>query len=272
MHIPDGFITLPTSLGAATVAAGGVGASVRLAGRTLRERQLPLAGLAAAFIFVAQALNFPVAAGTSGHVIGGALAAILLGPVLGVIVLAVVVAVQAVVFADGGISALGLNVVNMALVTVLVGWFVFRGLVGVLPKTAASVVGSTAVAAWMSVVAAAACFSGEYALGGVGGVPTSTVFGAMVGVHALIGVGEGLASAALVAAVLASRPDLVYGARLAGVRRAEVVALKRKPVVAFTLAGAGVAALVLVFVAPHASTAPDGLERVAEDHGIGTQP
>ena len=272
MHIPDGFVSLPTSLGAAAVAAGGVGVSVRLIGRTLRERQLPLAGLAAAFIFVLQMLNFPVAAGTSGHVLGAALAAVLLGPWLAVVVLTTVVAVQALVFADGGISALGLNVLNIAVVGVLVGWLVFRGIVAILPKTARSIVVATAIGAWCAVVASSAGFAAEYALGGSGAVPATTVLGAMTGVHALIGIGEGIASAAVVAAVLASRPDLVEGARVVGVRHATRVKVGPRPITAFAVVATLVAGFLLAVVAPRASTAPDGLERVAVDHGIAGSP
>ncbi len=170
MHIPDGFIDLPTSLTAAAAATGGVGESLRRVRRRVQERVVPLAGLAAAFVFVLQMLNFPVAAGTSGHLLGGALAAILLGPWVGVVVVTVVVVVQALVFADGGISAMGLNVLNMALVTALVGWVVFRAIAAVLPRTATSVVAATTVASWASVVAASLAFTGEYAIGGSGGV------------------------------------------------------------------------------------------------------
>ena len=249
-------------------AAGGLAAVLRRLRQTLSERQIPLAGLAAAFIFVVQMLNFPVAAGTSGHLLGAALVAILLGPGVGVIVISVVVLLQALLFADGGISALGLNVVNMALIAVLVAWLVFRGLTAVLPKTAAAVVGAGAVAGWFSVVAASGGFVAEYALGGAGNVPVPTVFRAMVGVHALIGIGEGLITAFVLAAILAVRPDLVHGARILGVRRAVTVSMRRPAVAAFVLSGIGAALLLVIVVAPHASTVPDGLQRVAIDQGL----
>ena len=212
MHIPDGFINAPTSLAAGAAAAGGVGVSLRRAARTLQDRQAPLAGLVAAYIFAVQMLNFPVAAGTSGHLLGGLLAAVLVGPWAGALCVAVVLIVQALLFADGGLSALGLNVVNMALVTAWGGYAVFLLLRRALPATKASVTAAAGVAAGVSVVLASLAFVVEYAIGGSGGAPVGTVFGAMVGVHTLIGIGEGIITALTVAAVLAVRPDLVYGA------------------------------------------------------------
>jgi cobalt/nickel transport system permease protein len=212
VHIPDGFINAPTSLAAGAAAASGVGVSLRRAARTLQDRQAPLAGLVAAYIFAVQMLNFPVAAGTSGHLLGGLLAAVLVGPWAGALCVAVVLIVQALLFADGGLSALGLNVVNMALVTAWGGYAVFLLLRRALPATKASVTAAAGVAAGVSVVLASLAFVVEYAIGGSGGAPVGTVFGAMVGVHTLIGIGEGIITALTVAAVLAVRPDLVYGA------------------------------------------------------------
>lgn len=213
MHIPDGFIDGPTSAGAAVVAAGGAGVALRRAGQVLDERQAPLAGLVSAFVFAAQMVNVPVATGTSGHLLGGVLAVVLLGPAVGTVCVTVVLAVQALLFADGGLSALGLNVVNMALVAGLGGWLVFRVLRRVLPARPCSLSAASGVAAGVSVVLASLAFAVEYALGGAGGASVGTVVGAMVGVHSLIGVGEGLVTAATVGAVMASRPDLVFGAR-----------------------------------------------------------
>ena len=212
MHIPDGFINAPTSLAAGAVAAGGVGVSLRRAAQTLQERQAPLAGLVAAYIFAVQMLNFPVAAGTSGHLLGGVLAAVLVGPWAGCICVAVVLVVQSLLFADGGLTALGLNITNMAIVGVFGGWAVFRLLRRALPATKPSVVVSAGIAAGISVVLASSAFVLEYAIGGSGGAPVGTVFAAMVGVHTLIGIGEGIITALTVGAVLGVRPDLVYGA------------------------------------------------------------
>ena len=211
MHIPDGFINAPTSLAAGAVAAGGVGVSLRRAAHTLQERQAPLAGLVAAYIFAVQMLNFPVAAGTSGHLLGGALAAVLVGPWAGCVCVAVVLVVQS-LFADGGLTALGLNITNMAVVGVCGGWAVFRLLRRFLPAPRTSVVAASGIAAGVSVVLAASAFVLEYVLGGTGGAPVSTVLAAMVGVHTLIGVGEGVITALTVGVVLGVRPDLVYGA------------------------------------------------------------
>lgn len=272
MHIPDGFVSLPVSLTAGAAAATGVGIAARRAGQASRQHHLPIAGVTAAFVFVVQMLNFPVAAGTSGHVIGGALAAILLGPRLALVVLSVVVGVQALVFADGGLTALGLNVVNLAFVTVGVGWLAFRALTAILPSRSSSLVAAAGIASWASVVGAAACFAGEYSLGGTGGANPTTVFGAVVGVHALIGIGEGLATAAVVAAVISARPDLVWAARVMGIQRAERVTMRRRPAFAFASVGFAAALFLLLVVAPHASRQPDGLMKVASETGMGAVP
>jgi cobalt/nickel transport system permease protein len=212
VHIPDGFINAPTSLAAGAVAAGGVGVSLRRAAETLQEKQAPLAGLVAAYIFAVQMLNFPVAAGTSGHLLGGALAAVLVGPWAGALCVSVVLLVQGLLFADGGLSALGLNIVNMALVTAWGGYAVFLLLRRALPATKTSVTVSAGVAAGISVVLASLAFVVEYAIGGNGGASVGTVFAVMVGVHTLIGIGEGIITALTVGVVLGVRPDLVYGA------------------------------------------------------------
>jgi cobalt/nickel transport system permease protein len=212
VHIPDGFINASTSLGAGAVAAGGLGVSLRRTAQTLQDRQAPLAGLVAAFIFAVQMLNFPVAAGTSGHLLGGALAAVLVGPWAGAICVAVVLLVQGLLIADGGLTALGLNITNMAIVGTWGGYAVFLLLRRMLPATRSSVAGAAGVAAGISVVLAAIAFVVEYAVGGAGGAPVGTVFAAMVGVHTLIGIGEGIITALTVGVVLGVRPDLVYGA------------------------------------------------------------
>jgi cobalt/nickel transport system permease protein len=212
VHISDGFINAPTSLAAGAVAAGGVGVSLRRAAETLQEKQAPLAGLVAAYIFAVQMLNFPVAAGTSGHLLGGALAAILVGPWAGALCVSVVLLVQGLLFADGGLSALGLNIVNMALVTAWGGYAVFLLLRRALPAAKTSVTVSAGVAAGISVVLASLAFVVEYAIGGNGGASVGTVFAAMVGVHTLIGIGEGIITALTVGVVLGVRPDLVFGA------------------------------------------------------------
>ncbi|MDH3397872.1 MAG: energy-coupling factor ABC transporter permease, partial [Acidimicrobiia bacterium] len=234
----------------------------------LKDRQIPLAGLVAAFVFALQMLNFPVAAGTSGHLLGGALAAVLLGPWMGVVVVSVVVIVQALLFADGGVSALGLNITNMGLLTALVGWGAFRLLMTLLPKRTAFVVGASIGAAWLSVVVSSLGFVAAYALGGSGQAPVGTVLGAMTGVHSLIGIGEGLITGAIVAAVLGVRPDLVYGAQKYELAASRRLMPGRMAIGGFVAAGLAVSLALVIFVAPLANSNPDGLERVARDQGF----
>jgi cobalt/nickel transport system permease protein len=213
VHIPDGFIDAPVSVAAGAVAVAGVAVCLRGARNELDERTAPMAGLTAAFIFAVQALNFPVASGTSGHLLGGALAAILVGPYTGALCVTVALLVQGLVFADGGVSALGLNIVNMAFVTTVVGWAVFRAVRGTGPPTKGTVVVGAFLAALLSVPAASLAFVLEFAQGGTADVSLGAVTVAMVGVHILIGIGEALITGFIVASVLAVRPDLVYGAR-----------------------------------------------------------
>ncbi|REF32031.1 energy-coupling factor ABC transporter permease [Calidifontibacter indicus] len=213
MHVPDGFLDLPTSVGTGAVAVVGVGLALRGARRELSEAAAPLAGLVAVFVFAAQMLNFPVGAGTSGHLLGGALAAILVGPYTATLALTVVLLVQALMFADGGITALGTNITLMGLVGVWSGWFVFRGVQAVLPKRRSSVPPAAFVAAALSVPIAALTFTGLYAIGGEAPIPLGKLAVAMLGWHLLIGLGEALITTLAVSSVLTARPDLVYGAR-----------------------------------------------------------
>lgn len=212
MHIPDGFIGPGTSAVAGAVAIAGTALAVRKAALDLDEKRVPMAGLAAAFIFAAQMLNFPVASGTSGHLLGGVLAAVLVGPWAGALCVTVVLFVQALMFADGGLSALGLNVANMALVGGLAGYAVFLALRRVLPKRKSSVALAAGIAAGIAPNLAALAFMVEYAAGGNNAAPFGTVLAAMLSVHTLIGIGEGVITAMTVSSVLAVRPDLVHGA------------------------------------------------------------
>ncbi|MEU9704377.1 energy-coupling factor ABC transporter permease [Streptomyces sp. NPDC047981] len=281
MHVPDGFINAPVSVAAGVVAAGAVAVSLRGARRELDERAAPLAGLVAAFVFAVQMLNFPVAAGTSGHLLGGALAAILVGPYTGVLVIAVVLLMQGILFADGGLTALGVNITVMGVVTVVVAYALFRGLVLILPRTRRSVTVASFAAALVSVPAAAAAFTLVYAIGGTTDVPLGKVLTAMVGVHTLIGIGEAAITMLTVGAVIAVRPDLVYGARglTAPLKlRVNGELVDAEPATEAAPAagspkkvwiGGLVAALVLAgFVSFYASASPDGLEKVAADQGI----
>ncbi|AGS70091.1 energy-coupling factor ABC transporter permease [Streptomyces collinus] len=280
MHVPDGFIDAPTSAVTGVVAAGALAVSLRGARRELDERTAPLAGLVAAFIFAVQMLNFPVAAGTSGHLLGGALAAILVGPCTGVLCVSVVLLMQGVLFADGGLTALGVNITDMALVTTVVSYAVFRALLAVLPRRRRSVTVASFVAALVSVPAAAVAFTLMYAVGGTTDVAIGKVATAMIGVHVLIGVGEAVITALTVSAVVAVRPDLVHGAR--GLRQrlrlrvnGELVdAPAAAPVAARTsrrglwLTGLAASLVLAGFVSFYASASPDGLEKVAHDQGI----
>lgn len=213
MHIPDGFVDIPVSLAAFVLSALIIAYAARLARVELDDRVAPLAGLTAVFLFAGQMLNFPVAAGTSGHLLGGALAAVLVGPWVGMLVVTVVLVVQALMFADGGLTALGLNVLNMGIVATLTGWVIFRALVTVLPQRRPSAVWAAALGALVSVPAAALAFCVEFALGGTAPVSMAAVVAAMTGVHVLIGIGEAVITGLVVSAVLSTRPDIVVGVR-----------------------------------------------------------
>ena len=213
MHVPDGFLDVTTSIATAGGAAVAVGAALRGARRELDDKAAPLAGLVATFVFAAQMLNFPVGAGTSGHLLGGTLAAVLVGPWTGILCMSVVLLVQSLLFADGGVSALGTNITLMGVIGVGVGWLVFRGLQLVLPKRVGLVPPLAAVAALCSVLAAATGFVGLYAAGGTAPIPLGALTTAMVGWHTLIGLGEAAITGLVVASIVAVRPDLVHGAR-----------------------------------------------------------
>lgn len=266
LHAPDGFLEPRVAVATAVISVAVMAVALRVAARELGDRQVPLAGVAAAFVFAAQMFNFPVASGTTGHLLGGALAAILLGPWVGSLVVAIVVLVQALVFADGGLTALGYNVLNMAIVPAFGGWAIYRLVRRILPANSGGVVGATAIAAGSSVVLASIAFSIEWLFGATAPVPFDTVFGAMVGVHTLIGIGEAVISAMVVSAVLAARPDLVVGAL--DLDTAQLAGRPRVGVRTFVLGGLLVAAFFAVVVSQFAASDPDGLEKVAIDEGF----
>jgi cobalt/nickel transport system permease protein len=213
MHIPDGFIDIPTSAAFAAVAAVGVAASLKGAAKSLDEKTAPLAGLTATFIFAVQMINFPVAAGTSGHLFGSVLAAVLVGPYVATLALSVVLLLQALLFADGGLTAAGLNLFNLSLVGVWVGYGVFLLVKKILPKNKPSITTAAAIAGFISVPAAVMGFVLQYAIGANSTFSVTAVFTGMMGAHVLIGIGEAVITAFSVTAVMASRPDLVYGYR-----------------------------------------------------------
>jgi len=285
MHIPDGFLDAPTSIGTGLLAVGATALALRQARRELGETGPVLAGLVACFIFAVQMVNFPVGAGTSGHLLGGALAAVLVGPWTGVLVMTTVLLVQALVFADGGLTALGANITVMGVVGVLVGSIVVRAVLAVLPRRPASVVPAAAVAGLLAVPAAALAFVGLYAVGGAAPIPLGTLTTAMLGWHLVIGIGEAVITAAVVSAVVASRPDLVHVARHLvpdlelvdgdGRRttvRADAPVGRRRAGVTPRFAGGLLATSLLVGggLSLLASSHPDGLEYVGERLGFGS--
>lgn len=224
MHIPDGFIDPPTSAAFGVAAAAGVAVALRGARTRMDERLAPLAGLTTVFVFAVQMLNFPVAAGTSGHLIGAALATVLVGPWAAALAMTIVLVVQAFLFADGGLSALGLNVVNLSIVAVVAAHLVFVAARAVLPRSKSSVVAAAAIAAWVSVPVSAAAFTVQYWIGGEATYSVGSVLGAMLSTHALIGLGEAVITALTVSTVLSSRSDLVTGWRPAPRATTEAVA------------------------------------------------
>lgn len=213
MHVPDGFLDAPTSVATGVVAATAVAVALRGARRELDDRTAPMAGLVATFVFAAQMITFPVGAGTSGHLMGGALAAVLAGPWTAVLCLSVVLLVQALLMADGGITALGTNIMLIGIVTVAVGWAVFVVLRRVLPQRLDLVAPAAALGALAGVPVAALVFTGLFAIGGNAPVDLGAVVTAMLGWHTVIGVGEAAITGLVVASVVAARPDLVHGAR-----------------------------------------------------------
>lgn len=281
MHVPDGFLDAPTSLATGAVAATAVTVAIRRVRDQHEEKAAPLAGLTAAFIFAVQMLNFPVGVGTSGHLLGGALAAILVGPWTAILCMSVVLLVQALLFADGGLTALGTNITLMGVVTALVGWGVAKVVLRVLPRRPVSVVPASFVAALVSVPVAALAFVGLYAIGGAADLPLRTLAVSMVGWHLLIGLGEAVITAATVSAVVAVRPDLVSAARglqpVLELRRpgtpmpvpaAVPAASPRGSLHSVLLVGATVALLLAGVVSFFAASSPDGLEHVAGEKGF----
>jgi len=255
MHIPDAILDGKTLVSATVLATAGVGAAAWQA-RRLPRSGVPLMGLSAAFVFAAQMLNFPVAGGTSGHLIGGVLAAVLLGPAAAVLVLTMVLIVQCLLFADGGVLALGANILNMGVVDAVGGYFIYRAIAAVL-KGERGRVAAAAFAAWAGAVLASIVCAGELATSGI--TTARIAFPAMVGVHMLIGIGEGLITALVLVAVWAARPELVEP------RFAAETSSKRS----FVAYGLLIAAALAVFVSPFACPWPDGLERVTRDLGVG---
>jgi cobalt/nickel transport system permease protein len=259
VHIPDGFLDARTLALGGGLAAVGLGVALRALRRGLPPRKVPLIGLTAAFIFAAQMLNFPVAAGTSGHLVGAALASVLLGPAAAIVAMTAVLVLQCLMFADGGLLALGANVLNLAVIATLVASGVYRLVLRFAGSGLRGTLLAAGFAAWCSTVAAALACAAELAASGV--VSWGAALLAMGGIHMLIGLGETLITMLVLAVVARARPELVA-----------IDAATAAPIAPRTL-GAGIAAVIgmMVLVSPWASSLPDGLERVAEKLGFASR-
>ena len=251
LHIPDGFLSIPVAVIGWILLILLVAWALRQTREQLGERQVPMMGILAAFIFAAQMLNFPVLGGTSGHMLGGALAAMILGPWAATLIMTSVVAIQALLFQDGGLLVMGWNVLNMGVMTAFTGFFVYRGVKSVLGNGNRALMVAGFVAGWLSVMVGAVATALELAASGTS--PLEVALPAMAGVHALIGIGEGLITVAALAFVSSTRPDLVQiGGQAPAIRSARWVWIGL------------LIALVVVLFSPFASGSPDGLEWVAE--------
>ena len=251
LHIPDGFLNLAVSLLCWAVTALVISMAVSRTNQSLGEKQVPLMGIMAAFIFAAQMINFPVAGGTSGHLLGGALAAIVLGPWAGMLVMTAVIAVQALLFQDGGLLVMGANILNMGLLTAAIGYGLYRGTFGRSRSTKLAIAG---LAAWLSVMAGALATALQLWLSGTSNLQTVII--AMLGIHAPIGAGEALITVAALNFIFRTRPDLLD--------ETSVSALSGR---GWVVAGL-LLSLAVVLLSPLASANPDGLERVAMDIGF----
>ena len=256
MHVPDGFINAPVSAATGLISLGTIWAYIRSAKNLVADRLIALTGMMSALIFVLQMINFPIAAGTSGHLLGGALAVIVLGPSLGIICIAIVVVIQSLLFADGGLSALGVNLLNMAVVTSVIGWIAISTWKRVFNESYSSIISGSFVAGLLSVVFSSIAFVLEYAIGGTVAVPLGNVLIAMISSHLLIGIGEGVITALIVSLLLRVRSDLVY-----------VNQNKNQNDKATSFYGLFIILILsLTLLTPYASSSPDGLESVAETY------
>jgi cobalt/nickel transport system permease protein len=259
MHIPDGFLDPKTLVATSVFSAAALARALRRVQRHMPPRMVPIMGLSAAFIFVGQMLNFPVVGGTSGHLIGAVLVSVLLGPGAGILVMSIVLVVQCLIFADGGVLALGANVFNMAVVAPVTGYYTYRLLSSFIPGRFGTFVG-VAFGSWMSTVLASLCCTGEIAWSGT--VAWSLGFPAMTGIHMLIGIGEGLITTLVVAAIWTTRPELLMS-NLKGDTNPH-----SRPLTDILTYGFLVIAGLVLFVTPFASRWPDGLEKTAATFGF----
>ena len=258
MHVPDGFMNVTMSAATGVISFGTLWAYIRSAKDLIADKFIALTGMMSALIFVLQMINFPIAAGTSGHLLGGALAVIVLGPRLGLICLSVVVIIQSLLFADGGLSALGVNVLNMAIVTSATSWFIVKYWIKFIGKNKTSIVSVSVLAGILSVVFSSIAFTIQYAIGGTISIPVGTVLLAMVTTHFVIGFGEGIITALIITLLIRVRPDLIYA-----YERSDENTTKVSFYGLFIIL-----ILLLSLVTPFASSSPDGLESVAEEFGF----
>ena len=258
MHVPDGFMNVTMSAATGVISFGTLWAYIRSAKDLIADKFIALTGMMSALIFVLQMINFPIAAGTSGHLLGGALAVIVLGPRLGLICLSVVVIIQSLLFADGGLSALGVNVLNMAIVTSATSWFIVKNWIKFIGKNKTSIVSVSVLAGILSVVFSSIAFTIQYAIGGTISIPVGTVLLAMVTTHFIIGFGEGIITALIITLLIRVRPDLIYA-----YERSDENTTKVSFYGLFIIL-----ILLLSLITPFASSSPDGLESVAEEFGF----
>lgn len=251
LHIPDGFLNLIVSVICWLLTVITLGFAVSKTNKSLGEKQIPLMGVMAAFIFAAQMINFPVAGGTSGHLLGGVLAAVVLGPWAGMLVMTAVIALQALLFQDGGLLVMGANILNMGLITAAIGYGLYRSVSGSSKTVKLSVIG---FAAWLSVMAGALFTALQLWLSGTSRL--EVVIPAMLGVHALIGLGEALITVFAISFIMQTRPDLLGEGSESAIGGRGWIAV------------GSVIALLVVLISPFASGDPDGLERVAIDMGF----
>ena len=251
LHIPDGFLTIVVSLIFWLITIIMVGLAVSKTNRSLGEKQVPIMGVMAAFIFAAQMLNFPIAGGTSGHFLGGALAAIVLGPWAGILVMTAVVGIQALLFQDGGLLVMGANIFNMGIITAVVGYGIYRLVIHQKKGIRMVVAGG---GAWIATMAAALITSLQLWLSGT--TRLEIVLPAMLGVHALIGLGEALITVAALAYIEQTRPDLLNLENIA-----------KEGGWGWIVSGVAIS-LLAILISPLASGNPDGLEKVASDLGF----
>ncbi|MCY2968503.1 MAG: energy-coupling factor ABC transporter permease [Planctomycetota bacterium] len=262
MHIPDGFLSPAVCVGTGTIAAGTLAVAFRKLDATLASRTVPLTGMVASLIFAGQMVNFPIGLPVSGHLIGGTLAAILLGPWGGCVALALVLFVQMALFSDGGWLAYGANVFNMGVVGSLGGYALYHAVRSRIAGPRGVLLGGM-LAGWGSVMAAAACFCLEFWLSHPAGeFDLRQIWMLMASFHSLIGVGEALITGMILSVVLVHRPELVA---------AQGTSTNPARIGRFVWTGVVAALIVAAFAAPFASEYGDGLEAVAEEAGFASR-